>query len=275
MEWNGMPRNTTIIYFYLHYILLRTSMTYDIYSNYVGFICAAKKLGGFKSHPSYTYMLEHVSKQQGQAYLECIFAGTAITKDEVVAFCDINDANGSPQKEHYDALPVNVSVSPSSLRYIYHAHLILAHMKSLGDGVGGDIVELGGGYGGLCLAVHHFAPSYGICIRSYTICDLTNIIQLQKLYLNAVKPELKVEFVDASTYGATITRDKMFLISNYCFSEIAGSHQALYRQLLFPKIANGFMVWNYIPVYDLGIGNLRSEPEIPLTGAEFNRYVWF
>lgn len=99
MGINGMEcRVIHLLFISIYTILLRTSMTYDIYSDYVGFICAAKKLGGFKSHPRYTYMLEHVSKQQGQSYLECIFAGTVITKDEVVAFCAINDANGSPQK---------------------------------------------------------------------------------------------------------------------------------------------------------------------------------
>ena len=260
-------------------------MTYDIYSDYVGSICSAQKLGGFKSNPRYTYMLEHVSKEQGQEYLECISTKTNITNDEAIAFCAINDANGSPKKEQYDALSETVSVSPSSLRYIYHAHLILAHMKSLGgdDAAAAaaaeaamDIVEVGGGYGGLCLAVHHFAAKYGVIIRSYTICDLTNIIRLQQLYLNHVNPKLKVDFVDAGTYGADIPHDKIFLISNYCFSEIVEGHQALYRQRLFPKIAHGFMAWNCIPVYDLGVGNLRVEPEIPNTGVDdVNKYVWF
>jgi len=247
-------------------------MTYDTYSDYVGSICSAQKLGGFKANPKYTYMLEHVSKAQGQNYLECISTNTTLTTDEIVEFCAINDANGGPTMDQYDAFPENVSVSPSSLRYTYHAHLILTHMKTIGSTA--DIVEVGGGYGGLCLAVHHFAPKYGVRIRSYTICDLTNIIRLQQLYLNYVNPELKVEFVDAGTYGANIPHDNMFLISNYCFSEIAGSHQTLYRQRLFPKIAHGFLAWNCIPVYDLG-WELRIEPEIPHTGGKFNKYVWF
>jgi hypothetical protein len=102
------------------------------------------------------------------------------------------------------------------------------------DAAAMDIVEVGGGYGGLCLAVHHFAPKYGVRINSYTICDLTNINRLQQLYLNHVNPYIKVEFVDAATYGANIPRDNMFLISNYCFSEIGESHQALYQQKLLP-----------------------------------------
>jgi hypothetical protein len=253
-------------------------MTYDIYVEYVGYICSVKKLGGFKSNPKYTYMLEHVSKGHGQAYLECIINNTNITIAEIVEFCAINDANGDPNKVKYNEFPETVSISPSSLRYIYHTHLILSHMISIGgsvDAAAMDIVEVGGGYGGLCLAVHHFAPKYGVRINSYTICDLTNINRLQQLYLNHVNPYIKVEFVDAATYGANIPRDNMFLISNYCFSEIWESHQALYRQKLLPKISHGFLAWNGIPVYDLGFGHLRVEPEIPHTGGKFNKYVYF
>jgi len=46
---------------------------YDRYSEYVRTICSKNNLTEFKSNPLYTYMLEHVSLQQGYVYLECIF----------------------------------------------------------------------------------------------------------------------------------------------------------------------------------------------------------
>lgn len=248
-------------------------MTYELYSNYVGTLCSTNNLTGFKSHPSYVYMLEHVSPELGHEYLECILKNTSITTSEIEEFCVINDSVGEPRKINYN---FKFLVSPSNLRYVYQAHLILTHVKTIHDTRSVDIVEIGGGYGGLCLAVHHFSAKYGVKINSYTICDLTNIICLQRMYLNRVKPEITVDFVDAETYGENINRDDMFLISNYCFSEISESHQVKYRQTLFPKISHGFFAWNCIPVYDLGIGNLRIEPEIPDSGIDsVNKYVYF
>jgi len=251
------------------------STIYDVYSDYVASICSNKNLKDFKSNPNYLYMLEHISKNQGQQYLNCITEKTALSKDDIIEFCTINDKIGKPITVEYPFLQ-DISVSPSSLRYIYHAHLILSHMKRLGESCPRDIVEIGGGYGGLCLAIHHFAPRYDIHINSYTICDLTNIIRLQEMYLNEVNPQLmKVHFVDAAMYGKDIPRNNMFLISNYCLSEISMDHQIKYREILFPKVKHGFFVWNAISLDKLGLRHLYNEPEIPVSGNQFNKYVWF
>jgi len=243
---------------------------YERYSTYVNSISNANHLSGFKSNPDYTYMLEHVSTEQGEEYLTCILSRTSITNDEIVEFCRLNDSFGNPNTVRYDRL--SISLSPSTLRYMYHAHLILSHMKNIGN-VNPDIIEVGGGYGGLCLSLHFFAPKYGVDIKSYTLCDLTPIIRLQEIYLTRVNSSLKIEFVDANTFGATITCVNMFLVSNYCFSEISKEIQESYRQLLFPKVAHGFMAWNNIPVYDFGF-TTQIEAEIPKTGP-MNKYVYF
>jgi hypothetical protein len=245
------------------------AVDYDQYSNYVGSICDIDNLSGFKVNPNYTYMLEHVTKSLGKQYLTGILTYTSITEEEVAAFCAINDAIGNPSKQIYEEL----FVSPSSLRYVFHAHLILTQMKAVGQLVA-DVVEVGGGYGGLCIAVKHFAPKYGITINSYTICDLPNIIRLQKIYIGKAAPEMQVEFVDATTFGQEIPRANMFLVSNYCFSEITRANQDSYRQKLFPKVAHGFMAWNMIPVYNFGF-TTRVESEFPNTGGPMNKYVYF
>jgi hypothetical protein len=246
---------------------------YDRYANFVGAVCDRGALTGFKSHPDYTYMLEHVSVDQGQAYLDTILADTGLSQAEIAAFCARNDAVGDPGRTRYETADGDLIVSPSSLRYILHAHLILSHMVAVGQ-TEPDVVEVGGGYGGLCLAVHHFARRHGVRIRSYAICDLPNVIRLQRLYLATVDPSLAVDVVDATTYGAGLDRPAMFLVSNYCFSEITSTHQARYREHLFPRVAHGFIAWNNIPVYDIGFP-LTVVPEVPLTGGPNNRYVYF
>jgi len=245
---------------------------YDNYSKYVGSMCNENNLSGFKSNPIYTGMLEHVSEDQGKKYLECILSMTSITKDEIIEFCNLNDAIGEPNRKKYSDLS-NISVSPTSLRYIFHTHLILSHMKKVGH-INADLVEIGGGYGGLCLSLYHFSPKYEIHINSYRICDLSNIIRLQKIYLNRVNPALNVEFVDANSYGENIECKNIFIISNYCFSEISKKNQDFYKQKLFTKVSHGFMAWNHIPVYDFGFTN-HVESEYPNTGGHLNKYVYF
>ena len=241
---------------------------YSRYSNFVTQICQSNNLTMFKSHPDYTYMLEHVSKSQGHEYIYFIKSMTNISDDEIKEFCMINDSLGNPNRENYGF----VITSPTSLRYIFQAHLILSHLCTLYlPSV--DIVEVGGGYGGLCLAIHHFSNKYNIKINTYSIVDLPSVSKLQKLYLSEVNPTLVVDFVDANTFGVGINKTNMFLVSNYCFSEIPDSLQKNYIANLFPKVSHGFMAWNFIPTYNFGF-KFNEEVEYPKTG-EFNKYLRF
>jgi putative sugar O-methyltransferase len=241
---------------------------YNQYSDYVKVICDTNNLSNFKSNPNYTYMLEHVNTQQGNLYLNCILYSTNISVSEIENFCMLNDKIGNPIKVKYDNL--SISVSPTSLRYILHAHLILSHMKRTNSE---NVIELGGGYGGLCFALHNFSNKYGVNINSYTICDLPNIICLQNKYLNIVTPNLNVNFAESTNFGEDIKYEQAFLISNYCFSEISNEYQQMYINKMFKKIKHGFMAWNNIPIYDFGF-KLNVEPEIPETGPR-NKYVYF
>jgi len=250
---------------------------YTQYSDYVKTLCETKNLANFKQNPKYTYMLEHVSYSHGYGYIKEILSKTKITKDEIKEFCNKNDSIGEPNKVVYDEYLPDFSVSPTSLRYIYHSHLILTHMKAIEQITNKhqtEIIELGGGYGGLCIAIHHFAQKYEVNIKSYKICDLPNIIDFQKIYLNIVEPSLQIEFINAFTYGEHINCNSMFLISNYCFSELSKENQNHYIKNLFPKVSHGFIAWNFIPLYNFGF-NMHDEPEVPNTGNDCNKYVYF
>lgn len=242
---------------------------YSPYTVYVNSICAINDLSSFKRHPNYQYMLEHVSREQGQAYLNHILTGTSLTNDTIKAFCEQNDRLGSPNTQTYGAL----ICSPTSLRYLYHAHLILTHFKTFGLS-SYKLVEVGGGYGGLCLAIHTLAPQYGITLESYTIIDLPAPSRLQEKYLSMMPIEGSLSFLNAENFGADLPGDGYFLISNYCFSEISPEFQRKYIETLFPKLVHGFIAWNMIPTYNFGFP-FREEPEIPNTGGPMNKYVYF
>uniref|UniRef100_A0A6C0L9H4 Sugar O-methyltransferase n=1 Tax=viral metagenome TaxID=1070528 RepID=A0A6C0L9H4_9ZZZZ len=241
---------------------------YNAYLHALDGLRASGNISTFKSDHNYRTVLEHVSPNEGGEYLRLLRSLTDITEEEITTYCTVNDSIGSPLTSIYGAL----QTSPTNLRYILHAFLIMRHMLSVGISTV-DIVEVGGGYGGLCLALHFFAKKYTISIASYTIVDLKEALYLQEKYLKAVLPNVEVTFVDASTFGSAITTQNMFLISNYCFSEISAEFQKQYIQTLFPKVSHGFMAWNFIPTYDFGFTR-REEEEYPMTGNS-NKYVYF
>jgi hypothetical protein len=242
--------------------------TYALYVDYVESISKTNDLSNFKNHPSYTYMLEHVSSDLGNKYLKYIRMNTKFTIKDVVSFCNLNDSFGNPNTVEYGI----VTTSPTSLRYIYIAHLILEHFKSLNLPVI-DIVEIGGGYGGLCLAIHYFSEKYNLKINSYKIIDLAPIIKLQQIYVSKMNPNINVEYIDAATFGSNIVDNNLCLVSTYCFSEIPLELQHSYVSTLFPKVSHGFIAWNAIPVYDIGYV-CRIEDEVPNT-APNNKFVYF
>jgi hypothetical protein len=45
-----------------------------------------------------------------------------------------------------------------------------------------EIVELGGGYGGLCLCLSHFSKILDVKISKYNIIDLDLVLKLQEKY---------------------------------------------------------------------------------------------
>jgi hypothetical protein len=136
-----------------------------------------------------------------------------------------------------------------------------------------DIVEVGGGYGGLCMALHFLSNMYGLTLNSYTIIDLLTVTKLQSLYISSTMPTIKVQTVDAATFGSTIETKNLYLISNYCFSELTRSYQENYIHTLFPKVSHGFMAWNAIPLYNFGFP-VQEEEEVPKTGAH-NQILYF
>jgi len=105
-----------------------------------------------------------------------------------------------------------------------------------------------------------------------------DIIELQKLYLSNFDLSFPIDFVSSNTYGENICNNDVFLISNYCFSEINSYNQKNYIDILFPKVKHGFIIWNHIPLYNFGKEIIKVESERPVTGCKdgnSNLFVFF
>ena len=101
----------------------------------------------FKKDPRYTAILEHVPYEHGREYVDSI-QQYEIDKDLIESFKE-NDKIGGANIIEYDE-PFGM-ISPSTLRYIQNA-LDISYFY--GEGDLNKIVEIGGGYGGLCKTIN-------------------------------------------------------------------------------------------------------------------------
>lgn len=235
-------------------------MTYQQYCN-----CISENLDlkiddlGFKSDPRYIEILEHLSIKLGEEYLKLIESKYTLKNiDLFLATITENDKYGKPKKHNFGK---NIECSPSNLRYLYHALEILTHINSL-ELKKLNILEIGGGYGGLSLFIHRLVSLFpNINLQSYTIMDLENPTKLQKKYLTAHR----IESVNFYTADQNIQKREYYLISNYCLSEIEPQHFLQYTQNVVPMCIHGFLAWNNAHFIYRFSNSQNVEPEDPLT----------
>lgn len=245
----------------------------SIYSHYIDFINKAisdeETFRTFKSNVRYTGILEHVSEEQGHGYLQEINKYPRVSDDLWVKFLE-NDNIGSPHKFKYN-LPIGVhAVSPTTLRYVKFAldifYTKMANKENL------NIVEIGGGYGGLCKILFDIASDK---ISSYTILDLDSVSKLSRKYLENFDCKDKVKTGTLNDYNF----DKIDLVlAFYSYSELSEDFRKLYSKEIISKSESGFMCWNINLDNDLIKKELNKNTlffhEIPLTG-QYNRIVMF
>jgi len=251
----------------------------SIYQRYADYCTTQLQLNktdwDFKNNPNYTYMLEHVSKTQADQYLTILQQKFKTLYENNLELlqntCKLNDLFGKTNKCDFVEF---MECSPTNLRYILHSLLILQYIddKKLNNI---DFIEIGGGYGGLCVFIHKLAPLFNIKINSYTIFDLVEASQLQDKYLNAVDID-NVNCCQLENYNDM--EPNSFLVSTYAFSEIPGEIQSKYiENIINPFATHGFIAWNNIPVYRFVKNSIiEYEVEYPLTSnSGYNKYVRF
>ena len=230
---------------YLKIIIIVIIMDYTLYKQYINNIVTSNDLINFKNNNIYTQILEHVPYNAGNGYFLDI--NKYISYEQIKEFCNLNDKIGNPNVVNIEG----IVCSTTSLRYINLAYKIIQYFINQ-QITNPDIIEIGGGYGGLLLAINYLAPKFNIKINSYTLIDIDPVYKLQQLYLNNYTIDFPINYINADTYGKDILLSDAFLISCYSFSEIENTLQQNYIKYLFPKIKNGFIVWNSIKLYNFG-----------------------
>ena len=179
----------------------------------------------FKNHPAYTHVLEHVSYEEGQQYLKEIDIDYLDKLQEVKQ----NDSIGEPTTYEYPSVG---TISPTTIRYVKNTSDIINKFGTSFD----SIVEIGGGYGGLCKVMSSF-----IKFDQYLLLDLEECNLLSRKYLSHFDlPTMSYRSEEIDE----IDENFDLLISNYAFSECHKEVQLDYINRFIKKSNNFYIMHN-------------------------------
>ncbi len=199
-------------------------------------LCEAAADGGlrfqwFRSHPAYREILEHVTPDQGRAYLQLIAADVEVAA--ALPGLVAADVIGHPRRARIGGLG---RVSPTTLRYVK----VLTDLRRLFGPLDGlRISEIGIGYGGQARILTSFHR-----IEEYALFDLPPVLRLARRF-QASFPDVPTRF----TYSDGRDPQSMpsdLIISNYAFSELRREVQEAYLERVILGVPRGYLTYNHI-----------------------------
>jgi len=201
----------------------------------------------FKQEPCFMEILENVSKEYGAQYLQNIEADFPMVTFEILRkYVNTNDKYGNASKTIFTTQDKKLLYcSPSSLRYLYHALILVDAFKLSGCR---KIIELGAGYGGLCLAVQFVVQLFtDVTIDKYVMIDLPHSCTLIRSYLQVHEEFLTIPYEVMDDYDTISieysSNNEYFFVSNYCFSALSLKWQTHYLSHVLENCQHGWVTW--------------------------------
>jgi len=189
-----------------------------------------QSFNNFRRNPIYNNILEHVSKEQGFAYLQKISKNEAILS-KIEEF-KMNDLWGNPVLHEYPGIG---KISPTTLRYIKVLNDLGNLFKSLNQL---SICEIGVGYGGQCRIINTFYKP-----KNYKLVDIHPALSLARRFLDEFIMPASISY---TTMNELETRSYDLVISNYAFSELSRPVQDVYLERVIKNARMGYMTCNTI-----------------------------
>jgi putative sugar O-methyltransferase len=189
----------------------------------------------FKSIKAYQPVLEHTSTEQGLIYAKNIVSildEINVDKNIFITKCKANDVFCNPQLIQTEEFGL---ISPSTLRYAFFAAKILKFLKD--DNIK-NILDIGGGYGGMSLVANKIFGVSDIFLN-----DLNDVLNLQAKYLS--KHQIELQLADENI---EMFYDKKFdlCISTFAFSELIKTQRDKIVNKIFKNCKYIFLVCNFI-----------------------------
>jgi len=199
----------------------------------------------FRRDPDYQKILEGGARIVGQIHLDRIQKkfGLGVLIDNVDKFKE-NDIYGNPIKHFYDELGTDPDdeINPCTILYVSQA---LDIKEMLGEFIPKKIVEIGGGFGGLCKTLSVFYD-----FDEYILIDLPDVIDLCKKYLSHY-PDLfdKITFINCEQFQAVESIDNVDLfIAIASLSECNEIIQNIYVDKILMNSLYGYILYNTLHI---------------------------
>jgi len=201
----------------------------------------------FKSDPRYQLVLEHTTSTEARLSYSCAEIEMAAVPDLrkiMGALAVENDRLGAPEQKTIE--DYGFVASPGNGRYFWHAIALLKHIQRCGLSRV-NIVELGGGFGGLGFYVRRLETLFPVIVTSYTSVDVVPVVLLQNRYFDATDTAaVAIDGLDMDQLRAVTTqRGPKVFFSAYAFSEFDAEMRDWYVEHLLPACERGFVVWNF------------------------------
>jgi putative sugar O-methyltransferase len=193
-------------------------------------ISSYKAFSKFKRDPRYQAILEHVTYQQGHAYLEIIKSQSPSFLFKIDVF-KLNDLVGGAKLHEYEGIG---AISPSTLRYLKVASDLI---KIFGNNIGDRIAEIGVGYGGQLLIVDKIFN-----FEQYDLFDLPVVLLLATKYIESHTLNSSYHTTSLNQHKGDVIYD--LVISNYAFSELPSELQTRYIEKIILKSKRGYLTMN-------------------------------
>lgn len=193
----------------------------------------------FKRNEIYNRILEHTHPQYGVVYAQIVYnqLGSIEKFKDIISRASANDQIGGASPLTFVAEGQNITISPSTMRYIKVAFDVANILGS--DFKNKTVCEIGGGYGGQCLV---FSAIFGF--KQWDILDLKEANMLQRKYLDiAGVKNASAQCLDDETL--TLLDHYDIVISNYALSECKRSIQDAYISKVLMKSSHGYLTMNY------------------------------
>lgn len=186
----------------------------------------------FRSLPYTMAVMETAAIEDVPIYLAVVESAAGLS-ERLLAEAVRNDEVGGPRQLHTVAINgKDTAISGTSAR---HASVCASLYDLFGNLDGMDIVEIGGGYGGLCRIIHGMWPG----IRSYTIYDRLEVSRLQQKYLKSFGLS-DVSFCSGPIRHASID----LTLASHSLSELNVEAQTVYADRILSRSQRGYIVWN-------------------------------
>ena len=189
----------------------------------------------FRSSSILIEALDHVSIEQGKAYITEILKSTKWLEEYSKALVEI-DRIGKPKKYRFDY----GTFSPTLLRYLKVYLDLKNYFGSLGEL---KLTEIGIGFGGQASLISKLDRPL-----SYSLYDIPPVLNLAKRFINDVGASGNFSFIDGRD---PVPSKQDLVISNYAFSELSLPVQEKYLNNVILSSSAGYITWNSLSAKQL------------------------